>query len=143
MFQRKGKQMSNLISRKALIERLNEQIDGVLANRDVYTDADDVVDSILSIIDIIENQPPAQQWIPVEERLPEEDGEYLCQIDVHGRAVMEVIGFSNNLYKVDEYDFFDCKGKKGFYGYDSEMGYYETSGVIAWMPLPEPMKTKE
>lgn len=131
--------MSDLISRKALLNHLSswqmEQFAEVGHEKE-YNLLD-------MIIRGVENEPSAQQWIPVEERLPEEDGEYLCQIDVHGRAVMEVIGFSNNLYKVDEYDFFDCKGKKGFYGYDSEMGYYETSGVIAWMPLPEPMKTKE
>ena len=124
--------MSDLISRKALIEKIRKY--GICGSG--YSDEERIND----VIDMIESEPSAQQWIPCSERLPEEDGEYLCQIDVHGRAVMEVIGFSNNLYKVDEYDFFDCKGKKGFYGYDSEMGYYETSGVIAWMPLPEPYK---
>ena len=124
--------MSDLISRSALIEKIRKY--GICGSG--YSDEERIND----VIDMIESEPSAQQWIPCSERLPEEDGEYLCQIDVHGRAVMEVIGFSNNLYKVDEYDFFDCKGKKGFYGYDSEMGYYETSGVIAWMPLPEPYK---
>lgn len=127
--------MSDLISRKALIESIEKRIPHMIPN--IYGMHDVTAEGI---VEFIKNQPSAQQWIPVEERLPEEDGEYLCQIDVHGRAVMEVIGFSNNLYKVDEYDFFDCKGKKGFYGYDSEMGYYETSGVIAWMPLPEDYK---
>lgn len=79
----------------------------------------------------------ANKWIP---GLPEEDGKYLCQSDLNGRAIMEVLCFANNLYKVDKYDFFNCKGKKGFYRYDSEIGYYETIGIIAWMPLPEPYK---
>ena len=130
-------------------ERVNKGIllqqgtDGVFEQLDAFATIFCETKEDYEMLEKLLKQGKKMQWIPVEERLPEEDGEYLCQIDVHGRAVMEVIGFSNNLYKVDEYDFFDCKDKKGFYGYDSEMGYYETSGVIAWMPLPEPMKTKE
>lgn len=81
------------------------------------------------------------QWIPCSEKLPEKDGGYLCQIHSFYCDMIEVCRFSNNLFKVDKYDFYEYRGrkkKKGFYGYDGEWGYYEINNVIAWMPLPEP-----
>lgn len=96
-----------------------------------------------SVKRVVAQQPTVEvepKWIPVEEKLPEKDGEYLCQREIYGNYAMEVLSFSNNLYKVDKYDFFDCKDKKGFYGYDSECGYLEYSKIEAWMPLPEPYR---
>ena len=81
-----------------------------------------------------------QMWIPCSERLPEKNGDYLCCSS--GMAII-TCGFANELYKVDEWDFCDYKGKskkRGFYDYDSEYGYYEVDNVVAWMPLPEPYK---
>lgn len=79
-------------------------------------------------------------WIPCSERLPEENGRYLCCSD-NGR--MEVYSFANDLHKVDEYDFINRRGKAGFYDYSSEWGYCEVDWVTAWMPLPEPYKESE
>lgn len=86
---------------------------------------------------------PEPQWIPCSERLPEEDGEYL--VLYHTRSaykpyVYDVISFANDLYKIDEYDFYDEKGQKGWFYYDREYGYCEDDSVIAWMPLPEPYR---
>ena len=47
------------------------------------------------------------KWIPCSERLPEENGRYLCYSN-NGR--MEVYSFANDLYKV-EYDFIDRRKK--------------------------------
>ena len=79
-------------------------------------------------------------WISVEERLPEKDGEYLCQIGTDNRY-MEVYSFAKNLKKVDKYDFV---GKKhsGFYDFDCEYGHFEISDVVAWQPLPKPYQPK-
>lgn len=54
------------------------------------------------------------KWIPVSERLPEEDGRYLCT------------------YKNDAYGDGICIDF-GLY----EDGEWYVSGAIAWMPLPE------
>ena len=60
-------------------------------------------------------------WIPVEERLPEEDGFYLCTMD--GKIVGEeepftgLSEFENGLWIDDDIDY-RC--------------------IIAWRPLPEP-----
>ena len=83
------------------------------------------------------SQPPADQWIPVAEKLPSKEGRYLC---FWGTGVMEVLRFSNDLYEVDKYDFYEHKGKAGFYAYDSEWGYSEVDYITAWAELPEPYK---
>lgn len=94
------------------------------------------------IMDIVRRQPQVGGWIPISERLPEEEGRYLC---AYGKNLMFVYSFSNDLFSVDDYDFAKCKfeKKKGFYAYDSEWGYWEVDFIKAWQPLPEPYKESE
>jgi hypothetical protein len=82
------------------------------------------------------------QWIPVSDRPPAKDDQYLTYHSTHGHPYYRTCGFANNLYKVDKYDFHDCKGKAGFYDLDSEYGYYKIDDVEAWMEIPK-YKEKE
>ena len=59
------------------------------------------------------------KWIPVSERLPEEQGWYLVTIK------------SGDNYYLDT-DIYNTLYKNGF----------RTQNVIAWMPLPEPYKSE-
>ena len=82
------------------------------------------------------------RWIPVTERLPEEDGKYLTVYkSVLNPPIpwIRVCWFAKNLRKVDKYEF--PKKKPGFYESDSEYGYFEVSGITHWMPLPQTPKT--
>ena len=87
-------------------------------------------------------QEPERKWIPVSERLPAEEGRYLC---AYGKNEMNVYPFSNDLYLVDDYDFAEYKfeKKKGFYTDYSEWGYCEANFIKAWQPLPEAYKESE
>ncbi len=90
------------------------------------------------VIRIINQQPTTDGWIPVSERLPEEDGKYLCT-DKNG--FVSEFGFSNDLYSVDNYYFNHYKGKKkkGFYKWSRT----EIVNLTAWQPLPQPYKESE
>lgn len=78
------------------------------------------------------------KWIPVTERLPEEDCKILAACStLHYQRICR---FAKNLTEIDKFVF---DGKQGFYDYDSERGYYEVGWVTHWMPLPEPPKDGE
>ena len=80
-----------------------------------------------------------QRWIPVTERLPEEDGYYLVYEFSPFGGWCEVASFARDGRKVNEYDFVN-KWENVWYGYDSEYGYITYDSVIHWMSLPEPPK---
>lgn len=94
-----------------------------------------------TIKQLIESQPKVNEWIPVEERLPDEDGEYLvyCSFE-EDKSVGED---KNCEYWIANYDtdmeaFGDWQDiyhpvSLGFL--DSE--FNEINTVVAWMPLPE------
>ena len=76
------------------------------------------------------------KWIPVTERLPKKDGDYLCYKE---SGLYEVFGFAKDGRKKHKYDFFR-DWKNVWYFYSSEWGYITTDSVTHWMPLPEPPK---
>lgn len=91
-------------------------------------------------INVIENLPSAQQWIPCSERLPEEDGKYIV---CYEEGYREDYGFDEigiAPFEVDSEGFgiwqerFDL-GTLGSLGSD-----WVDIPVIAWMPLPEEYK---
>ena len=88
----------------------------------------------VKIIDFIENIDGEKEngWIPVTERLPEEDGRYL-------------VTFKNGI-KVCMVGYGSCKRTvlgypigHGWYSLE-EAQYYAEDSIIAWMHLPEPYK---
>ena len=77
------------------------------------------------MIEIVKNEPKIGEWIPVEERLPKHDGDYLIQA-------------------INDYE--------GIYmaisSYDSQYKSFSSDGVegdiaIAWMDLPKPYEVRE
>ncbi len=71
-------------------------------------------------------------WIPVSERLPEEDGRYLATFKYGIKVCM--VGYGSCKRTVLGYPI-----GHGWYSLE-EAQYYAEDSIIAWMPLPEPYK---
>ena len=84
---------------------------------------------------------PNGGWIPVSERLPDRDGQYLVTKAIGKYTCIDCIDYSTNLSKTA----LDFHGKNyaGWYEHDTDYGYFETHRVIAWMPLPKPFEPQE
>ena len=108
-----------MINRQKLIEAVEKEYykfiddDGDVAhNRAIY-----------DVIEIINSQPPADQWIPCSERLPDESGEYWVTFLWGGKPMAQV----------------------GYYYADDKTWSRDSYDPIAWKPyiLPEPYKGVE
>lgn len=66
-------------------------------------------------------------WIPVTERLPDEDGEYLVtkKLRYFGNTEIDMACWFKNLMT------------------DGNNGFYKSEQVIAWMPLPKAYKEEK
>jgi hypothetical protein len=91
-------------------------------------------EAICIAIKALEQEP---KWIPVSERLPEENGRYLVYLNTKVFPI-RILEFAKNLNEISLDFNYSLKSKKtGWYDYDSENGFFEWTGVEAWMPLPE------
>ena len=87
---------------------------------------------------LIANGVTIQRWIPVEERMPEDDGEYLALGNYFGWW-HAVLMFAKDGRKVDKYDFHE-RWENVWYDFDRDYGHSIYGSVTHWMPLPEPPK---
>lgn len=71
------------------------------------------------------------KWIPVSEKLPEEDGQYLITVKYKPEADYEDIYAEHGEWTDGRWDMF-CFGHCG-----------EVEDIIAWMPLPKPYKPQK
>jgi len=75
------------------------------------------------------------RWIPCEEMMPEEGGNYLVFKKTFYGYHIEIVQYAKDRGLVDEFEMRDLG--KGFYSYDSEWGYCCEEDVTHWMPLPK------
>ena len=101
--------------------------------RNGYTDLEDIAEHLIA------NGVTVQEWISVDDRLPEKDGACLVTTNgVSGLQNVKTRWFAKDGEMVDAYD---LAGQKDvWYLYDSECGYVSINSVTHWMPLPEPPK---
>ena len=76
------------------------------------------------------------EWFDAKTNPPKEEGQYLCVSSGFNVQHYWILGYTNNLESVNEYDF-QGNVRPGWYEYDSEYGHYEVISVTHWMPLPE------
>ena len=82
------------------------------------------------VIEVLNRMPPAQQWIPCSERLPEDNRQVL----IYAMSVHYALA------KYDEMRETDGTYKKQWVTFDAWKPFYTIKEVIAWMPLPEPYR---
>ena len=90
---------------------------------------------------LISHGVTVQEWISVEDRLPEKKGTFLVYVKANNKwsgwsGYIKTTWFTP-CYEGAE-DRLQCK--KIWYDYDSEFGDYEVRNVTHWMPLPQPPK---
>ena len=102
-----------MIDEKKLIEDIDNNVVGLTNIQ------------IMQIADIINSQPPADQWIPCSERLPDKDGWYWVTEDKPYSGVTPLACFNTETGR-----------------FSRPFSYSE---VVAWMPsnMPEPYKGAE
>lgn len=88
---------------------------------------------------LLDSGVTVQEWISVNDRLPEEDGAYLVTTNSFGDCQsVKFRWFAKDGENVDTHD---LAGQKDvWYLYDSECGYVSIKTVTHWMPLPKPPK---
>ena len=122
--------MNDLIIRKSAIEAIVNTVSKVDDKKTLKDKYDGAAFRQHEIIDIIESLPPAQQWIPVEERLPEcYEIMLVTYNDPRTHRMMVWVGWHDveNVWYI-------C-GKEHIREYGNE--------VMAWMTMPEPYKGEE
>lgn len=91
------------------------------------------------VIEVLNRMPPAQQWIPCSERLPEEDTEVLISYRYkEGEGDTDHVNIDITSYGTV------CFGGREIHTlkeWRQPFDYFHANyEVIAWMPLPEPYK---
>lgn len=102
------------------------------------------LDIVNTLLNDFEQDEKENGWIPVSERLPEDEKEYLVTLE-------KVYGTPEKLYGIANYLKFGDTGywNERKYGYLEWDKYSDGHGgtkmykVIAWRPLPEPYKEDE
>ena len=86
---------------------------------------------------LIANGVTVQKWIPVTERLPEEDGDYLTCCNYGEWLQISILCFSKDGDNIWGGGF---SGEKNVFYYDYDGVNVSQEYVTHWMPLPEPPK---
>lgn len=113
-----------LIDADALLEKMYKYSDNEGAKMP-YGDDDSLIhrDSACFLIEKAPTINSESHWIPVTERLPEKDGEYLTTwIDAQKKLCVNVFLVENGVW------------------YWNQKYIFPNWRIIAWMPLPEPWK---
>ena len=122
---------TDAISRQAVLDYIHRILNQGTGKKKSFEFIRKYVEKLLPI----NPQPKTGRWIPVSERLPNNDDYVLvCYEDGHIRTAYYYI---DTIIYPSEFE--DCC-ETGWYNYSETFMYKQD--VIAWMPLPEPYKAE-
>lgn len=132
-----------MIDEKKLIDEVNDLMD---ANLLFYDDASKSRQETLDeIVDLIDEQPKVNGWIPVEERLPEERESSFAKLKGTDKWIEGMFEKKSDDVNVT-IEFSDGKRKvittKIIDGQWNKHTILKPIKFIAWQPLPEPYEVK-
>lgn len=119
---------------KSIRKKISEPTETQLGWLETWINTKDI-EALDIAIEALEKEPKLK-WIPASTP-PKQDGKYLVSTHYFDCDKMEILGYANNLYEVDNYDFWDAEERAGWYEYDAEYGYCECNGVVKWCELPQ------
>lgn len=132
--------MSDLIDRNDAVEAIEfEKVymtaykgssNGYVSEGNPFKQYNKGLDDAIKAINGLTPVKPEPKWIPVTERLPEDNRQVL----VYAQSTHFVLA------KYDEMREDDGKYRKQWVTFDAWKPYYIIENVIAWMPLPEPWR---
>ena len=114
-----------MIDEKKLIEAINNRI------KYTMTPCNGVAIGLRMAIETIESQPKTGEWIPVSERLPEENGIYIVDDRIFDNPWVHTAGFVKTS---------QCWAEHNGVYYDDEYCRYDDGRIVAWQPLPKPYR---
>lgn len=119
-----------------MTNELKKAIETVKAYLDMDSDVDsEYLNAQRTIIKALESQ----WWIPVTERLPQENGRYLVTRGLNACGAMW-----NRTYIINYSDLMGLKSEKIWWdGNVGKSDFKRIGDVIAWMPLPKPYEPQE
>ena len=125
-------------TREKLIELLNEiQDSGIIETPAGFGFTKQYIENERIATHLITNGVTVQKWIPVTERLPEEDGDYLTCCNYGEWLQISILCFSKDGDNIWGGGF---SGEKNVFYYDYDGVNVSQEYVTHWMPLPEPPK---
>lgn len=129
----KGVSWEQLHEGQVITKPLRERLYGALWKLMEYEDTGLAPEEIKALN--ANRKTSEHRWIPVEERLPEEEGKYLVTFAIDEKVRLVGYGCCQK----------DILGNNiGFGWYDLYRGiYFSGKAFIAWQPLPEPYRPEE
>ena len=133
----KGVRWEQLRAGQVITKKVSERLDGALCKLRDYEDTGCIPDGIADLVEnyakamtLLAGQIEEHSWIPVEERLPEEDEYVLMSFE---NFTLPIIG---------RYEKDNDGGGAWYAGDDDGCDTCSSQNLFvnAWMPLPEPYK---
>ena len=132
--------MNDLISRQSAEAIFRNARTALFEHREKIKDFDTrdlMLTNAEQMIHLLPSVEPKQEWISVEDRLPEEYGEYMITwvSDQTNKPLISIAEYEIT----DDFDRENCRFL-GEWLFDEYMSAYTNIKVTAWCELPEPYK---